>query len=82
MKTIFNHELVGWTNFNDNQLLRCTKHKKLEANIILTMPKNSSFLDVGAHYGDTVFTMALFAKHNYRKTQPSSRHPVFRFRTE
>lgn len=67
MKTLFNHELVGWTNFNDNQLLRCPEHKKLEADIILSMPKNSSFLDVGAHYGDTVFTMALFAKHNHRE---------------
>jgi len=26
------------------------------------MPKNSSFLDVGAHNGDVILTMAIYAK--------------------
>lgn len=66
MKTVFNHTLVGWTNFYDNQLLRCKTHKMFEANIVLNMPPNTSFVDVGAHYGDTVLTMALYAKENQR----------------
>lgn len=66
MKTILNHTLIGWTDFHENQLLRCKTHKEFEANIVLNMPQNTSFLDVGAHYGDTVLTMALFAKENKR----------------
>lgn len=62
MKTVFNHTLIGWTNFHENQLVRCKTHKTFEANIVLNMPQNTSFVDVGAHYGDTILTMALYAK--------------------
>jgi hypothetical protein len=45
MKTVFNnHTLIGWTNFHEN-------HKTFEANIVSNMPQNTSFVDVGAHYG-------------------------------
>ena len=30
------------------------------------MPINSSFLDIGAHYGDSVCSYALYAKNNNR----------------
>ena len=66
MKTVFGNELLGWINFNDNQLLRCKQHKLIEGNYLLSLPNNSSFLDIGSHYGDTVLTMALYAKNNNR----------------
>ena len=66
MKTVFNHTLIGWTNFHENQLSRCKTHKTLDANIVLNMPRYTSFVDVGAHYGDTILTMALYAKEKNR----------------
>jgi hypothetical protein len=66
MDTVFEHTLQGWAEFPDNQLLRCPLHKKYEANLILGCPLNTVFLDVGAHYGDTCLTMALYAKKNER----------------
>ena len=66
MDTVFGHTLHGWSDFPDNQLLRCPLHKKYEANHILGCPLNAVFLDVGAHYGDTCLTMALYAKKNGR----------------
>lgn len=66
MKTIFGDELIGWTDFDNNQLLRCKKHKEYEGKLILEMDFNNSFLDIGSHYGDTVLTMALYAKKNKR----------------
>lgn len=50
----------------DNQLLRCKWHKKKEANFLMNLPENTSFLDIGAHFGDTSLTLALFAKENKR----------------
>ena len=67
MKTIFNYPLVGWTNFKDNQLLRCPKIKYNEGKLLLNIPYGSSFLDIGAHYGDTVLTMAILAKKKNRQ---------------
>lgn len=66
-KTVLNDNIIGWEDFEDNQLLRCKKHKIYEKKILLNMPKNSSFLDIGAHYGDTCITMAIHAKNNNRK---------------
>ena len=62
MKTVFKMQLDGWSDFPDNQLLRCEKQKKKEANILLTIPYGYSYLDIGSHYGDTILTLALFAK--------------------
>lgn len=54
-------------SFNNNhELLRCENHKKIESEYLLKMPINSSFLDIGANYGDTVLTMSLHAKKNNR----------------
>ena len=66
MKTVLGQEVKGWEDFPDNQLLRCPKQKQYEAELLLTIPKGSSFIDIGAHYGDTVITMALFAQANLR----------------
>ena len=45
-----------------DQLWRCRKHKKWEASLLPSLPVGSAFLDVGAHFGDTVVTMALHAR--------------------
>ena len=58
--------LMNEKDFVDNQLLRCKKHKQREAEYLLQMPYGSSFLDVGANWGDTVLTMAIHAKNNNR----------------
>ena len=50
----------------DDLLWRCKNHKKYEAKLLLEMPQNSSFLDIGAHFGDTILTMAIHAKNNNR----------------
>ena len=67
MKTIHGDKLIGWTDFPDNQLLRCKNHKLYESNLILGLPLDYSYLDVGSHYGDTVLTLALYAKKWNRK---------------
>ena len=66
MKTIFDHYLNGWKNIKDNQLMRCPKLKRKEGELLLTIPYGYSFLDIGAHYGDTIITMAMLAKKNNR----------------
>lgn len=66
MKSVFGQEVVGWEDFPDNQLLRCPRQKAYEADLLLTIPVNSSFVDVGAHFGDTVVSLSLFAKANKR----------------
>jgi FkbM family methyltransferase len=61
------NELVGIDDFHiNNQLLRCKNHKMKEMEIMMSFPKNASFLDVGAHFGDTILTMALYALNNNR----------------
>jgi len=49
-----------------DQLLFDPKHKEYEANLLLKLPNNFSFLDIGGHYGDTVLTMAIHARKNNR----------------
>ena len=61
------NELVGRETFSkNNQLLRCKNHKIIEMGMMMSLPRNASFLDVGAHFGDTVLTMALYALNNNR----------------
>mmetsp|Transcript_35086 Transcript_35086/g.52370 ORF Transcript_35086/g.52370 Transcript_35086/m.52370 type:complete len:373 (-) Transcript_35086:271-1389(-) len=48
----------------DDQLLRCRKLKRKEQTFLTTLSPGSTFVDVGAHFGDTVLTMALYAKVN------------------
>ena len=76
METVFGDVLEGFleigntvcpVSFDGNhELLRCKKHKTIEGTYLLETPKNSSFLDIGANFGDTVLTMALHAKNNDR----------------
>ena len=66
MKTVFDNELKGWTNFSENQLLRCKNQKIYEGELLLNIHHGASFLDIGANYGDTVCTMAAYAKSKNR----------------
>lgn len=73
LKTVLGDVLVGDHPKNikgyregDDLLWRCKNHKIYEAKLLLEMPKNSSFLDIGAHFGDTVLTMAIHARNNNR----------------
>ena len=64
--TLLNDSIIE-ANINDSyQLYRCPKLKNYEAELLLQLPFNHSFLDIGAHFGDTSFTMALYAKNNNR----------------
>jgi len=77
MKTVLGDILEGWEEIGTkiigksfrqvNELLRCDKHKVIEAKYLLSLPLNTSFLDIGSNYGDTVLTMALHAYNNNRK---------------
>lgn len=51
---------------DDLQLKRCKHHKRWEADKLLKLPLGSVFVDVGAHYGDTIVTMALWARSQGR----------------
>ena len=46
----------------DDQLWRCRKTKKFEASLLGNLPNGSCFVDAGAHFGDTVITLALYAR--------------------
>lgn len=77
MKTVLGDILEGWEEIGRkiigksfikiNELLRCEKHKAIEAKYMLSLPENTSFLDIGSNYGDTILTMALHASKNNRK---------------
>ncbi len=77
MKTVLGDILEGWEEIGTkiigksfikiNELLRCEKHKAIEAKYMLSLPMNTSFLDIGSNYGDTILTMALHASKNNRK---------------
>lgn len=66
MLTVLNDELIGWNNFDNGLLLAYKYHKEYEAKLLLQLPENFSFLDVGANWGDTILTIALHAKNNNR----------------
>ncbi len=55
-----------WTG-KDDQLWRCRKTKKFEASLLNNLPHGASFVDAGAHFGDTVMTMALYARDTLRR---------------
>ena len=77
MKTVLGDILQGWEEIGTtiigksfikiNELLRCEKHKSVEGKYLRLLPINTSFLDIGSNYGDTVLTMALHASKNNRK---------------
>ena len=64
--TVLGDKLKGWKLFPDDLLFRCSEQKKFQLQHLLQMPINSSFLDIGAHYGDTVCTFAIYAKNHNR----------------
>lgn len=64
--TVLGDKIEGFDIDDGHQLHRCPAHKKYEAELLLKLPLNYSFLDIGSHFGDTVITMALHAKNNKR----------------
>jgi len=64
--TLMNDPVIGAIQNDAYQLYRCPHLKNYEADLLLQLPYNHSFLDIGAHFGDTSFTMALYAKNNNR----------------
>lgn len=66
MNTVLDNKLKGWTDFFGNELLCCKQQKIYEANLMINIPYGTAFLDIGANYGDTVCTMAAYAKSNNR----------------
>lgn len=64
--TLLNDYIIGANKSDAYQLYRCSKLKNYEAYFLLQLPYNHSFLDIGAHFGDTSITMALHAKNNNR----------------
>lgn len=53
---------AGTLTRKDDQLWRCKRHKRIYCNLLQSLPPSAAFLDVGAHLGDTVMTVALHAK--------------------
>jgi FkbM family methyltransferase len=67
-KTVFNHNIIYDLpeNCGEDFLTKYKKTKLFEGYLISNIPNNSAFLDIGAHNGDTVLTMAIYAKNNNR----------------
>mmetsp|Transcript_17097 Transcript_17097/g.35877 ORF Transcript_17097/g.35877 Transcript_17097/m.35877 type:complete len:349 (+) Transcript_17097:58-1104(+) len=66
LQKIPGHKPGTWSG-KDDQLWRCRKTKKFEASLLSSLPLNSTFVDAGAHYGDTVVTMALYARDTLKR---------------
>ena len=65
--TVLGDKLFGWKITRYDLLYRCPKQRKFQLKHLLQMEKNTSFLDIGANFGDTVCTFAIYAKNNNRK---------------
>lgn len=57
----------GTWSGKDDQLWRCRKTKKFEASLLIYLPHGSTFVDGGAHFGDTIITMALYARDTLQR---------------
>eukprot|EP00581_Thalassiosira_minuscula_P001414 CAMPEP_0183746348 /NCGR_PEP_ID=MMETSP0737-20130205/66708_1 /TAXON_ID=385413 /ORGANISM="Thalassiosira miniscula, Strain CCMP1093" /LENGTH=331 /DNA_ID=CAMNT_0025982041 /DNA_START=798 /DNA_END=1793 /DNA_ORIENTATION=- len=57
----------GTWSGKDDQLWRCRKTKKFEASLLNNLPHGACFVDAGAHFGDTVITMALYARDTLQR---------------
>mmetsp|Transcript_15586 Transcript_15586/g.32958 ORF Transcript_15586/g.32958 Transcript_15586/m.32958 type:complete len:307 (+) Transcript_15586:166-1086(+) len=57
----------GTSSGKDDQLWRCRKTKKFEASLLHNLPHGACFVDAGAHFGDTVITMALYARDTLQR---------------
>mmetsp|Transcript_14962 Transcript_14962/g.30950 ORF Transcript_14962/g.30950 Transcript_14962/m.30950 type:complete len:445 (-) Transcript_14962:906-2240(-) len=64
--TVLPPEIQGFKLGEDDLLLRCRKQKRIEAAYMLQLQQDSVIVDVGAHLGDTVMTLALHARAKSR----------------
>jgi FkbM family methyltransferase len=62
MQTVLGDHLIGAPRNKIMMLHKYKAHKRFEANIIDTLPLNSSYLDIGSNFGDTVLTLAKYAQ--------------------
>lgn len=62
MQTVLGDHLIGAPRNKLMMLHKYKAHKRFEANIIDTLPLNSSYLDIGSNFGDTVLTLAKYAQ--------------------
>lgn len=62
MQTPLGDHLIGASKSKLMMLRKYKEHKKFEANLIDKLPLNSSFLDIGANFGDTILTLAKYAE--------------------
>jgi len=53
--------LPGFSLRTDDPLLRCRRQKQAEANFLKDLGHGAVVVDVGAHLGDTILTLALYA---------------------
>lgn len=65
--TTLGDKLFGWKISKYDLLYRCPQQRHFQLKQLLEIPENTSFLDIGANFGDTVCTFALYAKNNNRK---------------
>ena len=59
-------KINGFKLGEDDQLLRCRRQKKTEAAFMLKLGHGSVVVDAGAHFGDSVLSLAIHAKANNR----------------
>jgi len=64
--TISPPNIEGFKLGEDDLLLRCRKQKRIEAAYMLQLQNGAVVVDVGAHLGDTVLTLALHARAHDR----------------
>eukprot|EP00571_Detonula_confervacea_P009858 CAMPEP_0172301456 /NCGR_PEP_ID=MMETSP1058-20130122/3342_1 /TAXON_ID=83371 /ORGANISM="Detonula confervacea, Strain CCMP 353" /LENGTH=315 /DNA_ID=CAMNT_0013011581 /DNA_START=141 /DNA_END=1088 /DNA_ORIENTATION=+ len=57
----------GTWSGKDDQLWRCRKTKRFEASLLNNLPHGACFVDAGAHFGDTVITMAIYARDTLQR---------------
>lgn len=57
----------GTWSGKDDQLWRCRKTKRFEASLLNNLPHGTCFVDAGAHFGDTVITMAIYARDTLQR---------------
>jgi FkbM family methyltransferase len=65
--TVSPPKIDGFQVGEDDQLGRCRRQKKIEAAYMMWLGPGSVIVDVGAHLGDTVLTLAVHARAQNRR---------------
>lgn len=62
MQTVLGDHLIGASDDPLMMLHKYKRHKKFESKLLHELPLNSSYLDIGSNFGDTVLTLAIYAQ--------------------